>query len=376
MHGARISLLIGFASTAIAVLIGSSIGILAGWYGGRVDAFVMQVMDILLAFPSLILGMIVVAMLGSSLTNIILAIALTSIAPFARIARAPTIAIKARDFIEACRSFGFSTPRILVVHVLPNIMAEILVMGALWLANAIRTEASLAFIGLGLKPPIPTWGGMIREGFDNILDNAWLALVPGLCGAGRHLRLEPDRRRSARRHRSQAQGRHMSRASAPLLVVSGLTTSFRTGGAWRAAVNDLSFHADANETLAIVGESGSGKSVTALSLMGLVPPANGRVEGRHHARAAAICWRCPRPRCAGAWQRDRHDLSGADDEPQSGDDGRQPDRRGLRYHRGLDRRSAGMPRRCACSIACAYPTRAAGFEDYPISSPGACASAS
>ena len=74
---------------------------------------------------------------------------------------------------------GFSTPRILVVHVLPNIMAEILVMGALWLANAIRTEASLAFIGLGLKPPIPTWGGMIREGFDNILDNAWLALVPG-----------------------------------------------------------------------------------------------------------------------------------------------------------------------------------------------------
>jgi peptide/nickel transport system permease protein len=179
IYGARISLLIGFASTAIAVLIGSAIGILAGWYGGRIDALVMQVMDVLLAFPSLILGMIVVAMLGPSLTNIILAIALTSIPPFARIARAPTIAIKARDFIEACRSLGFSTPRILVVHVLPNIMAEILVMGALWLANAIRTEASLAFIGLGLKPPIPTWGGMIREGFDNILDNAWLALVPG-----------------------------------------------------------------------------------------------------------------------------------------------------------------------------------------------------
>jgi peptide/nickel transport system permease protein len=139
----------------------------------------MQVMDILLAFPSLILGMIVVAMLGPSLTNIVLAIALTSIPPFARIARAPTIAIKGRDFIEACRSFGFSTPRILFVHVLPNILSEILVMAALWLANAIRTEASLAFIGLGLKPPIPTWGGMIREGFDNIFDNPWLALVPG-----------------------------------------------------------------------------------------------------------------------------------------------------------------------------------------------------
>lgn len=179
VHGARVSLLIGFASTALAVLIGSLIGVLAGWYGGRFDSVVMQVMDILLAFPSLILGMIVVAMLGPSLTNIVLAIALTSIPPFARIARAPTIAIKGRDFIEACRAFGFSTPRILIGHVLPNIFAEILVMAALWLANSIRTEASLAFIGLGLKPPIPTWGGMIREGFDNILDNPWLALVPG-----------------------------------------------------------------------------------------------------------------------------------------------------------------------------------------------------
>jgi len=179
VYGAQTSLLIGFASTALAVLIGSAIGVLAGWYGGRFDAFVMQVMDILLAFPSLILGMIVVAMLGPSLTNIVLAIALTSIPPFARIARAPTIAIKGRDFIAACRAFGFSTPRILLVHVLPNILSEILVMAALWLANAIRTEASLAFIGLGLKPPVPTWGGMIREGFDNIFDNPWLALVPG-----------------------------------------------------------------------------------------------------------------------------------------------------------------------------------------------------
>ena len=179
VYGAQTSLLIGFASTALAVLVGSIIGVLAGWYGGRFDAFVMQVMDILLAFPSLILGMIVVAMLGPSLANIVLAIALTSIPPFARIARAPTIAIKGRDFIEACRSFGFSTPRILLLHVLPNILSEILVMAALWLANAIRTEASLAFIGLGLKPPIPTWGGMIREGFDSIFDNPWLALVPG-----------------------------------------------------------------------------------------------------------------------------------------------------------------------------------------------------
>jgi peptide/nickel transport system permease protein len=181
LYGARISLVIGIVSTLIAMLAGTFIGMLAGWRGGRFDTIVMQIMDMLLAFPSLILGLIIVAMLGASMQNIIAAIALTSVPPFARIARAPTIAVKGRDFVEACRSLGFSDTRILVFHVLPNIFPEILVMASLWLANAIRTEASLAFIGLGLKPPTATWGGMIREGFDNILDSAWLAIAPGMA---------------------------------------------------------------------------------------------------------------------------------------------------------------------------------------------------
>lgn len=181
LHGARYSLLIGIASTLIAMLIGSAIGMVAGWYGGRFDAVVMQAMDVLLAFPALILGLILVAMLGPSLPNIIAAIALTSIPAFARIARAPTIAVKQREYIEACRSLGYSDARILLRHVLPNILAEILVMSSLWLASAIRTEASLAFIGLGLRPPTPTWGGMIRDGFENILDSYWLALSPGIA---------------------------------------------------------------------------------------------------------------------------------------------------------------------------------------------------
>jgi peptide/nickel transport system permease protein len=180
-YGARFSLLIGIASTVIAMAIGSAIGLVAGWYGGRIDAVVMQIMDALLAFPALILGLIVVAMLGPSTFNIILAIALTSIPPFARIARAPTLALKEREFVEACRTLGYSDARILIVHILPNMLAEILVMGSLWLANAIRTEASLAFIGLGIKPPAPTWGGMIRSGFENILDSAWLAIVPSVA---------------------------------------------------------------------------------------------------------------------------------------------------------------------------------------------------
>jgi peptide/nickel transport system permease protein len=181
LYGARVSLVIGVSATLVAMVVGSTIGMLAGWRGGGFDAVAMQAMDMLLAFPSLILGLIIVAMLGPSMANIIAAIALTSIPTFARIARAPTIVMKARNFIEAGRSLGFSDTRILGRHILPNIFPEILVMGTLWLANAIRTEASLAFIGLGLKPPTPTWGGMIREGFDNILDSAWLAMAPSVA---------------------------------------------------------------------------------------------------------------------------------------------------------------------------------------------------
>jgi len=181
VFGARISLIIGVVSTLAAMVIGTAIGMLAGWHGGRLDTVTMQAMDVLLAFPSLILGLILVAMLGPSMVNIIIAIALTSIPPFARIARAPTIAVKEREFVDAGRALGYSDSRILIVHILPNILPEILVMGSLWLANAIRTEASLAFVGLGVKPPTATWGGMIREGFENILDSYWLALVPGVA---------------------------------------------------------------------------------------------------------------------------------------------------------------------------------------------------
>jgi peptide/nickel transport system permease protein len=181
LYGARISLVIGIASTLLAMVIGSAIGMFSGWHGGRADTVTMQAMDVLLAFPSLILGLILVAMLGPSMHNIIIAIALTSIPPFARIARAPTIAIKEREFVMAGRALGYSDTRIVVLHILPNILPEILVMASLWLANAIRTEASLAFVGLGVKPPTATWGGMIREGFENILDSYTLALAPSIA---------------------------------------------------------------------------------------------------------------------------------------------------------------------------------------------------
>jgi peptide/nickel transport system permease protein len=181
LWGARVSLLVSLLSIAGAVIVGGAIGMISGYVGGRFDLVTMQVMDVLLSFPSLILGMIMVALLGSSVANLIIAIALTAIAPFARIARAPVLVLKERAFIEAGRALGFSHLRILLVHVLPNIVNDLLVMSTLWMATAVRTEASLSFIGLGVKPPTPTWGGMMRDGFENILDSAWLCIWPGLA---------------------------------------------------------------------------------------------------------------------------------------------------------------------------------------------------
>ena len=181
LHAARISLVIGFLSIALALVLGSAIGIAAGYLGGWVDAMVTSLLDVLLCFPTLLLGLMVVAMLGPSIENLVVAIALTELAPFARVARAPTIALKGRDFIEAGRALGFSDLRLVVVHIIPNLLSEVVVVTSLWLATAIRTEASLSFIGLGVKPPTPTWGGMIREGFENILDAPWLAVAPGLA---------------------------------------------------------------------------------------------------------------------------------------------------------------------------------------------------
>ncbi|NGM19622.1 ABC transporter permease [Roseomonas stagni] len=181
MWGAQISLTVSLGAIAAAMVIGGAIGLVSGYIGGKFDLFVMQVMDVLLSFPSLILGLIVVALLGPDLVNLVVAIALTAIAPFARVARAPVLALKERAFVEAGRALGFSHTRILFRHILPNILSEVMVMGTLWLATAVRVEASLSFIGLGVKPPTPTWGGMTRDGFENILDAPWLAIFPGIA---------------------------------------------------------------------------------------------------------------------------------------------------------------------------------------------------
>ncbi len=181
VYGARYSLTIGFFAILTALVVGTLIGMIAGYVGGRIDIIFMQVMDVVLAFPSLILGLALVALMGATLSNIVIAIAFTATPAFARIARAGVITQRDREYVQACQAMGFSGPRILFRHIMPAILPEVMVMASLWMATAVRTEASLAFIGLGLAPPTPTWGGMVRDGFDNILSSFHLALVPSLA---------------------------------------------------------------------------------------------------------------------------------------------------------------------------------------------------
>jgi peptide/nickel transport system permease protein len=179
--GARVSLFVGTVATLAGVLIGTVIGIVSGYYGGIVDKLITAATDVLLSFPQLIMGLILVAVLGPTLFNLIVAITITAVPAFIRVARGSTLAMKERDFVDACRALGFGDLRIMFLHVLPNIMDEVVVMGSLWLAAAIRTESTLAFIGLGVPPPTATWGGIIREGFDNLLDAPWLSIFPSLA---------------------------------------------------------------------------------------------------------------------------------------------------------------------------------------------------
>lgn len=181
LYGARLTLAIALSANLGALAVGTLVGLVAGYVGGRLDLVLMQAMEALLALPSLILGLLLVAVLGPSAVNMSAAIALTLIPAYARVARAPTIAIKEREYIASGRALGYSDARLMFGHVLPNMIPEVLVVGSLWMASAVRVEASLAFIGLGVRPPTATWGGMIRDGFENIFDGPGLVIFPGVA---------------------------------------------------------------------------------------------------------------------------------------------------------------------------------------------------
>lgn len=178
--GMQISLAVGLGATVVAMVAGGAIGICAGYLGGSVDIVLSRAVDILLSFPSLILCLLIVALVGPGIGQLIVAIAVSLIPKFARVARSAARTVSAKEFIDACRTMGASGWRIMTVHIAPNIIGELIVMAALWTAHAVLIEASLSFLGLGVRPPTPTLGGMMLEGLNLLHDTPWLTLMPGI----------------------------------------------------------------------------------------------------------------------------------------------------------------------------------------------------
>lgn len=181
IYGARVSLAVGIGSVLLGGVLGTFMGLMAGYTGGKVENIIMRAVDVLMAFPSLIMGLMVLAVLGSGLGKMILAIGLVLSPTFARVAHSATLTIKDNDFVNAAIAVGAGRMRILRRHILPNILGEMIVLGSIWTASAIRVEANLSFIGLGISPPTPAWGSMIRDGTGFLRDAFWVSFFPGLA---------------------------------------------------------------------------------------------------------------------------------------------------------------------------------------------------
>lgn len=181
IYGARISLTVGFAAVVLGGLLGSLLGLLAGYFGRAVDEVIMTLADIQLAFPFILLAIAVIAVVGPSLRNLIVVVGLSGWVTYARIARAQVLGLREREFITASRSVGGSDTRILFRHILPNILSPLIVVASLDLARTIILESTLSFLGLGVQPPTPSWGSMLGAGREFINTGQWwIATFPGL----------------------------------------------------------------------------------------------------------------------------------------------------------------------------------------------------
>ncbi len=181
VFGARPALLVGFAAVAISGVLGMLAGLLAGYFGGRVDDVLMRLADIQLAFPFILLAIAVIGVLGPSLTTIICVIGVSSWVVYARIVRGAALSLREREFVQAAQALGSRDGRILLRHVLPNVFTPWLVVATLDMARVIVIESALSFLGLGVQPPTPTWGGMLADGRVYISTAWWLATFPGLA---------------------------------------------------------------------------------------------------------------------------------------------------------------------------------------------------
>ncbi|GGA43263.1 ABC transporter permease [Pelagibacterium lentulum] len=181
IYGSRNSLIFGITAPFLAAIIGTTLGVTAGYFGGLVDRLVTRLIDLLLAFPELLLAIIIMAALGGGFWNIIVVLTIAFVPGFARVARASTLAVKQEPYVEAAISVGVRTPTIIIRHIVPNIAAPIVVLMTLWVASAIRLEAALSFLGIGTRPPHPSWGNIIRDGLNNIFGSPWPIIGAGLA---------------------------------------------------------------------------------------------------------------------------------------------------------------------------------------------------
>jgi peptide/nickel transport system permease protein len=209
LSGARISLIVGLVVVSVSSFIGIILGSVAGYYGGRIDETISRVVDILLAFPGLLLAIALVAVLGPSLTNVVLALSLIGWVGYARLVRGQVLRSRELEFVQAARALGATTPRILARHVIPTTLPAVTVQATLGMGGAILAEAALSFLGLGVQPPTPSWGTMLSYGRGHLLDAPHLTIFPGLAiailvlgfnflGDGLRDRLDPMTRESRR----------------------------------------------------------------------------------------------------------------------------------------------------------------------------------
>lgn len=181
LYGARVSVSIGVFAVLLGLLAGTSIGLVAGYSGGRIDAFLMRSIDVMLAFPDILLAIMIISIFGSSVTNIILALAVFSVPTFARVSRSSALSIKNLEYVQAAVSTGGTAFRILAVHILPNSLAPVVVYGTLRTATAILGGAALSFLGLGIAPPTAEWGLMVSQGRDVLRSAPFVMMFPGLA---------------------------------------------------------------------------------------------------------------------------------------------------------------------------------------------------
>lgn len=181
LHGAGASFQVGVFSVAFSLVLGTLLGLVAGYQGGWFDTIIMTIMDVLFAFPAVLLAIAIMAMLGPTLNNVILAIGVVNLPVFVRLTRGAVLSVKNLLYIEAARSTGVTAPVIAIRHMLPNILAPLIVQASLTIAAAILTEASLSYLGLGNPPPAPSWGNMLSSGYGFMQISPWPAIFPGLA---------------------------------------------------------------------------------------------------------------------------------------------------------------------------------------------------